>query len=59
MLSNVLSSKVGPRPPVVTINSGFRLNVSRMARAVSFTSSGNMVMRLTFIPKDVARFDNQ
>ncbi len=39
MPSSVLSSKVGPSPPVVMMNFGFRLSVSWISFAISSTSS--------------------
>jgi len=54
MPANVLSSKVGPNPPVVMANCGLRLRVSRIAFAISFMSSAITVTRLTFMPVVVA-----
>ena len=54
MPSNVLSSKVGPNPPVVMVKCGLRLSVSRVAVAISFMLSATTVMRLTVIPSVVA-----
>jgi hypothetical protein len=57
MPSNVLSSKVGPNPPVVMMKSGFLASVSRIVSAILFTLSGMAVVRLTVIPSVVACLD--
>lgn len=54
MVSSVLSSKVGPKPPVVSTNCGLRFNVSVIACDVSLTLSGRTVIRLTVMPRFVA-----
>lgn len=58
MLARVLSSKVGPNPPVVRMNWGLRFKVSLIVFAVSLISSGMFVTRLTVIPSTVACFDS-
>ena len=58
MVSSVLSSNVGPKPPVVNTNWGLRFNVSLIARAVSSTLSGKTVIRLTVTPRFVACLAN-
>ena len=58
MPSSVLSSKVGPSPPVVMMNFGFRLIISWISFAISSTLSAMAVTRFVVIPRFVDCLDN-
>jgi len=55
----VLSSKVGPNPPVVIINLGFLAAASRMHSAIVDITSGMVVSRCTHAPSAVICCDSQ
>ena len=55
----VLSSNVGPRPPVVMMNLGFRANTSLIVSPISSMMSWITVMRLTLTAKTVACLASQ
>jgi len=52
--SKVISSKVGPNPPVTIMNCGFRFTDSQITLAISSTVSCATVIRLTSAPRFVA-----